>query len=57
MNPEVILQLLVEEHELFAMEYAPDLDQCLTARLAIINKLVEAEKAECQRWKEWRATN
>ena len=57
MNPEILLNLLAEHHELFAMEYAPDLDQCLATRLAIIDKLIEAEKTEYQQWKEWRANN
>ena len=49
-----ILAYLVELHELFAMEYTPDLDECLEERLYWIERLKRAEIEEYEKLKNSR---
>ena len=49
-----ILAYLMELHELFAMEYAPDLDECLEERLQWIERLKQAEIEEYEKLKNSR---
>jgi hypothetical protein len=48
-----ILAYLVELHKLFAMEYAPDLDECLKERLYWIERLKQAEIEEYEKLKNF----
>ena len=49
-----ILAYLMELHELFIMEYAPDLDECLEERLYWIERLKQAEIEEYEKLKNLR---
>jgi hypothetical protein len=49
-----ILAYLMELHKLFAMEYAPDLDECLNERLCWIERLKQAEIEEYEKLKNFR---
>lgn len=49
-----ILAYLVELHELFAMEYTPNLDECLEERLYWIERLKKAEIEEYEKLKNSR---
>lgn len=49
-----ILAYLMELHELFVMEYAPDLDECLNERLHLIELLKQAEIEEYEKLKNFR---
>lgn len=49
-----ILAYLVELHELFIMEYAQDLDECLEERLYWIERLKQAEIEEYEKLKNFR---
>lgn len=52
-----ILAYLVELHELFIMEYAQDLDECLEERLYWIERLKQAEIEEYEKLKKFRESS